>query len=87
LAPVLLYLFLYAFILLLLARTCLYLCVLIQWLKLVACCPNKCSLVRRTSGHYLAFLRLVGCLKVGKLDLSSEEKMGKTILFVHELYK
>jgi hypothetical protein len=29
---------------------------------------------------------LVGCLKVGKQDLSSEEKMGKTILFVHELY-
>jgi hypothetical protein len=26
-------------------------------------------------------------LKVGKLDLSNEGKMGKTILFVHELYE
>jgi hypothetical protein len=38
-------------------------------------------------GTVWLFLRLVGCLKVGKLDLSNEGKMGKTILFVHELYK
>jgi hypothetical protein len=38
-------------------------------------------------GTVCLFLRLVGCLKVGKLDLSSEGKMGKSILFVHELYK
>jgi hypothetical protein len=38
-------------------------------------------------GTVWLILRLVGCLKVGKLDLSSEGKMGKTILFVHELYK
>jgi hypothetical protein len=38
-------------------------------------------------GTVWLILRLVGCLKVGKLNLSSEGKMGKTILFVHELYK
>jgi hypothetical protein len=38
-------------------------------------------------GTVWLILRLVGCLKVGKLNLSSEGKMGTTILFVHELYK
>jgi hypothetical protein len=38
-------------------------------------------------GTVWLILRLVGCLKVGKLNLSSEGKMGKTIIFVHELYK
>jgi hypothetical protein len=39
---------------LLLARNA-FICVyLIRWLKLVACCPNKSSLVSRTNGHCLA---------------------------------
>jgi hypothetical protein len=37
-------------------------------------------------GNVWLFLRLVGCLKVVQLNLSSEGKMRKTILFVHELY-
>jgi hypothetical protein len=46
-----LYIFLYAFILLLLARNAFNCVHLIQWLKLVACCPNECSLVSMTSWY------------------------------------
>jgi hypothetical protein len=53
LAPVLLYLFLYALILLLLARNALFVCINFSGSNLIACCPNECSLVSRTSGYCL----------------------------------
>jgi hypothetical protein len=34
------------------SKKCLYLCAFsLQWIKLVACCPNRCFLVSRTSGY------------------------------------
>jgi hypothetical protein len=63
LAIFLLYLFLYSLILLLLARNAFNCVHLIQWLKLVACCPNEVSLVSRTSGYCWAKLRLVWLFK------------------------
>jgi hypothetical protein len=58
-----------------------------HWCKLVACCPNKCSWSVGPVGIVWIIFRLDGFLKVGKLDESSEGKIGKFILFVLRLYK
>jgi hypothetical protein len=52
-----------ALIHLLLARSAFICMYLIHWLKLVACCPNECSMVSRTSGYCWANLRLVWLFK------------------------